>query len=155
MSFNTCKLLFNFYLLSEPTFQSLPAYMYLWHSYQYCLGHYLDIIWEHASLATTAIRVGCYWPIMPAKLSSSQPYKHASGKDWDSQCSWCLLSSYGNNIPGSNGNHATHTASQQHMKNRQVAEMLTVYTQVQMVISKRVSGSASYGILVLTGVPPF
>ena len=94
-------------------------------------------------------------PKMPAKLSSSQPYKHASGKDWDSQCSWCLLSSYGNNIPGSNGNHATHTASQQHMKNRQVAEMLTVYTQVQMVISKRVSGSASYGILVLTGVPPF
>lgn len=73
-------------------------------------------------------------PKMPAKLSSSQPYKHASGKDWDSQCSWCLLSSYGNNIPGSNGNHATHTASQQHMKNRQVAEMLTVYTQVQMVI---------------------
>ena len=52
-------------------------------------------------------------------------------------------------------NHATHTASQQHMKNRQVAEMLTGYTQVQMVISKRVSGSASYGILVLTGVPPF
>lgn len=73
-------------------------------------------------------------PKMPAKLSSSQPYKHASGKDWDSQCSWCLLSSYGNNIPGSNGNHATHTTSQQHMKNRQVAEMLTVYTQVQMVI---------------------
>ena len=97
MSFNTCKLVFNFYLLSEPTFQSLPAYMYLWHSYQYCLGHYLDIIWEDASLATTAIRDGCYWPIMPAKLSSSQPYKHASSKDWDSQCSWCLLSAYGNN----------------------------------------------------------
>ena len=41
------------------------------------------------------------------------------------------------------------------MPHMQVAEMLTVYTQVQMVISKRVSGSASYGILVLTGVPPF
>ena len=71
-------------------------------------------------------------PKMPEKLSSSQPYKHA--KDWDSQCSWFLLFSYGNNIPGSNGNHAAYTASQQHMKNRQVAEMLTVYTQVQMVI---------------------
>ena len=57
-------------------------------------------------------------PKMPAKLSSSQPYKHASSKDCDTQCacSWCLLFSYGNNIPGSNGNHAAYTASQQHMK---------------------------------------
>lgn len=60
-------------------------------------------------------------------LSSSQPYKHASGKDEDSQSSYCLLFSYGNNIPGSNGNHAAHTASHQHMKNMQLAEMLTVY----------------------------
>lgn len=37
-------------------------------------------------------------------------------------------------ISGSNDNHTAHTASQQHMKNQQVAEMLTVYTQIQMVI---------------------